>query len=197
MNKAIFLDRDGTLIKHVPYLSKPEDVALCPGTIEFAKEALAQGFLLFLFTNQSGIGRGYFTLADVESCNQRMVELIGLGDIFKETCIAPEAPEEESLYRKPSPRFIQEMLSKYNISPSESWMLGDSPLDLQAGINAKINSGYIYGDVNPIPPDISALCKTHSIPQFETLADFFGGTAFGRPKAFPQAPSEKEVIARK
>lgn len=139
MNKALFLDRDGTLIEHKPYLHKPEDVVLLPGTIEGLKLARQSDYMLFLFTNQSGIGRGYFTLEDVQHVHVRMLELIGLGpDIFTDVCIAPEHPDKPSEFRKPSPRFILEMLVKHRLSSINSWMIGDSPVDWLAGRAAGI-----------------------------------------------------------
>lgn len=140
MNKALFLDRDGTLIHDKDYLSDPAEVELIPGTIEALKQARDLGYLLFLFTNQSGIGRGYYTLEDVHACNQRMLELMGLGDdLFAAICIAPESPEQPSEYRKPSPRFILEMRAKHSLNPDQCWMVGDRESDLESATNARIH----------------------------------------------------------
>jgi D-glycero-D-manno-heptose 1,7-bisphosphate phosphatase len=162
MNKALFLDRDGTLIEHRPYLHRPEEVTLIPGTKEALHRARAAGYLLFLFTNQSGIGRGYFTLADVEAVHRRLAELIGLGpNPFTEICIAPEHPDQPSLYRKPSPRFIQEMVLKFRLEPTESWMIGDSPADWRAGLDAGVKSAAVCSGVSGseilagMPPNVS------------------------------------------
>ena len=69
MNRAIFLDRDGTLIVEKNYLHRPEDVVIFRGAGAALKKLLDAGFKLFVVTNQSGIGRGYFTLADAERVN--------------------------------------------------------------------------------------------------------------------------------
>jgi len=141
MNKALFLDRDGTLIQHKPYLHKPEEVVLLPGTADALRRAREAGYLLFLFTNQSGVGRGYFTWDDVHRVHARMVELLGLGaGLFTETCVAPEHPDTPSLYRKPSPRFILEMIGKYRLQTDRCWMIGDAPSDWEAGRLAAIKS---------------------------------------------------------
>lgn len=137
--RAIFLDRDGTLIEHVPYLASPDGVVLLPGVREALARALQLGVKLFLFTNQSGVGRGYFTLADVDSVNRRMIDLIGLGDEpFDAICIAPEHPDAPPVYRKPSPRFILETLAAYDIVSDDAWMIGDAPTDWLAGRNAGV-----------------------------------------------------------
>jgi len=137
--QALFLDRDGTLIEKRHYLSDPEDVVLIPGTREALRRARDSGVHLFLFSNQSGVGRGYFTMADVNRVNYRMLELLDLGDdLFSGVCIATERPDEPSRYRKPSPRFIEEMLEERGIATDAAWMLGDTPADWEAGLNAGV-----------------------------------------------------------
>jgi D-glycero-D-manno-heptose 1,7-bisphosphate phosphatase len=139
MSKALFLDRDGTLILDKDYLADPAGVELVAGVPAALARARALGFRLFLFTNQSGIGRGLHTLAEAESVNARMEALLGLpGTLFDGRCIAPEAPEQPSLYRKPSPRFIQEMITCHHLDPKLCWMVGDRDSDIQAGVNAGI-----------------------------------------------------------
>ena len=145
--RAVFLDRDGTLIENRHYLASPEGVALLPGVRDAVAHIRAAGAKLFLFTNQSGIGRGYFTLADVEAQHRRMLELLDLGDdLFADICIATERPDEPPVYRKPSPRFIHEMLAEHAITAEAAWMVGDSPSDWEAGINAGIHSAAIVLD---------------------------------------------------
>jgi len=147
MPQAVFLDRDGTLIENRHYLASPEGVAVLPGVREGLRVARDQGAKLFLFTNQSGVGRGYFTLADVEAVNRRMIDAIGLGnDLFAGICIAPERPDEPPVYRKPSPRFIHEMLAEHGFAAEAAWMVGDAPSDWEAGLNAGIHSAAIVRD---------------------------------------------------
>jgi len=146
--QAVFLDRDGTLIENRHYLRSPEGVAILPGVREALVRARAAGSKLFLFTNQSGVGRGYFTLDDVEAVNRRMIELLGLGDdLFAGICIAPERPDEPPVYRKPSPRFIDEMLAEHAIRAGAAWMVGDAPSDWEAGIRAGVRTAAIVRDV--------------------------------------------------
>ena len=145
--QAVFLDRDGTLIENRHYLASPEGVVILPGVSEAIARIRAAGSKLFLLTNQSGVGRGYFSLADVEAQNQKMLDLIGQGnDLFTRMCIAPERPDEPPVYRKPSPRFIHEMLAEYSLSVAAAWMVGDSPADWEAGMNAGIRVAAIVDD---------------------------------------------------
>ncbi len=139
MSKALFIDRDDTLIVDKVYLADPAGVELLPGVTEGLRRARDLGYKLFLFTNQSGIGRGYYTLDDAHRVNARMEELIGLPrPLFVEIGIAPEAPDQPSLYRKPSPRFILEMIALHQLDPAQCIMIGDRESDIEAGLNAKI-----------------------------------------------------------
>lgn len=137
--KALFLDRDGTLIVDKHYLSDPAGVELLPGVTEGLRRARELGYKLFLFSNQSGIGRGYYTMADALRVNARMEELIGLErPLFAGECLAPETPDQPTVYRKPSPRFILEMIDAHRLDPSRCIMVGDRETDVEAGLNAKI-----------------------------------------------------------
>src|SRR5271165_7028352 len=107
MNRAIFLDRDGTLIAEKNYLSRPEDVQIFPATPAGLKRLADAGFQLFIVSNQSGVGRGYFTLADVDRVNEHLAnEFAREGVRFHKIYTAPEAPDQPSLDRKPSPQFL-------------------------------------------------------------------------------------------
>lgn len=140
MPRAVFFDRDGTLIRHVHYLHQPELVEVLPGVRESLQFLREQGALLFLFTNQSGVAKGLFPLADVEAVNRRMLELLSLGDdLFTDVCIATEMPSDVPKYRKPSPRFILESLAKCGIDPTDAAMVGDNPTDWEAGVRANVN----------------------------------------------------------
>jgi D-glycero-D-manno-heptose 1,7-bisphosphate phosphatase len=144
MSKALFLDRDGTLILDKHYLADPAGVELIPGVATALARARELGYRLFLFTNQSGIARGLHTLEDTLRCNTRMEELLGLPvPLFDDICIAPEGPDEPALYRKPSPRFILESIARHRLDPAQCWMIGDREADIQAGLNAKVNAAAV------------------------------------------------------
>jgi D-glycero-D-manno-heptose 1,7-bisphosphate phosphatase len=132
--KALVLDRDGTLIEHVPYLHRPQDVRVLPEVREALAAARAAGLRLFLHTNQSGVGRGFFTVADAEACTARMIELLDLGsDLFARVCTAPEHPKDPAVYRKPSPRFAREIMAEFGFKPEEICYIGDRGSDLETG----------------------------------------------------------------
>ena len=123
MNRAVFLDRDGTIIEEKDYSSDPDQVALLPGAAEALMQLQNAGFKLFIVSNQSGVGRGYFTLADVERVNQRLVELLARDGVrFEKIYVAPEAPEEPSRGRKPSPQFLLDARDEFGIDLEQSYM---------------------------------------------------------------------------
>jgi D-glycero-D-manno-heptose 1,7-bisphosphate phosphatase len=147
--RALFLDRDGTLIFDEGYLADPRRVRLLPGVKEALHYFKSRHCLLFLFSNQSGIGRGYFTLAQAQACNQRLMELLELGnDPFASICLAPEIDDRPGGYRKPSPRFILESLKIFSLDAPHCWMVGDKLSDVEAGLAARIPSVLL----SPLPP---------------------------------------------
>lgn len=133
MKKAIIFDRDGTIIYNKHYLFDPEGVELIEGTQEgFKIFSKFKNFLFFLHTNQSGVNRGYFNLEDVHKVNERMFQKIGVNKrFFKRICIAPEIEYSDQNYRKPSIKFIDEVVKDYNINYSDIAYVGDSKCDYE------------------------------------------------------------------
>mgnify|MGYP001597844916 CR=1 FL=1 len=144
MNRAIFLDRDGTLIVEKNYLHRPEDVEMFPGTGAALKKLGAAGFKLFVVTNQSGIGRGYFTLAQAEAANARVAALLANDGVrFEKIYLAPEAPDQPSRGRKPSPQFLWDARDEFGLNLAESYMVGDKLIDLECGWNAGVKQSIL------------------------------------------------------
>lgn len=137
MNQAVFLDRDGTIIEDRHYLHRPEEVAVFPGAAAALRRLQAAGFRLFIVSNQSGVGRGYFTLADVDRVNAHLAgELPGVR--FEKVYIAPEAPDMPSRGRKPSPQFLFDARDEFGIDLGRSYVIGDKLIDLECGWNAGV-----------------------------------------------------------
>jgi D-glycero-D-manno-heptose 1,7-bisphosphate phosphatase len=144
VKRAVFFDRDGTLIQEKEYLRRPEDVVVYPGAASGLRRLQEAGFRLFIVSNQSGVGRGYFTLEDVEKVNARLTgELAGQGVEFDRVYIAPEAPEEPSRGRKPSPMFLFDAQAEFGIDLARSYMVGDKFIDLECGWNARVRKSIL------------------------------------------------------
>jgi D-glycero-D-manno-heptose 1,7-bisphosphate phosphatase len=139
MNRAVFLDRDGTIIEDKHYLHRPEEVAIFPGAAAALKRLQDAGFKLIIVSNQSGIGRGYFTLADLESVNRHLCGELGRHGVrFDKIYFAPEAPDQPSRGRKPSPQFLFDARDEFALDLGQSYMIGDKLLDLECGWNAGV-----------------------------------------------------------
>ena len=138
-NKAVFLDRDGTLIEDRDYLSRPEDMVIFPGVPDALRRLSKAGFKLIIVTNQSGVGRGYFTLADVENVHQHLIAELELKGVrFEKIYVAPEAPDQASRGRKPSPQFLFDARQEFGLDLQQSYMIGDKLIDLACGWNAGV-----------------------------------------------------------
>lgn len=144
MNRAVFLDRDGTLIVEKNYLHRPEDVEIFPGAGTALKRLVTAGFKLIIVTNQSGIGRGYYTMADAERVNDRVCQLLDQDGAHIEKCyIAPEAPDQPSRGRKPSPQFLFDARDEFGLNLGDSYMIGDKLIDLECGWNAGVKKSIL------------------------------------------------------
>ena len=180
--KALFLDRDGTLIVDKHYLADPAGVELIPGVPDALRRARDLGYKLFLFTNQSGISRGLHTLDDALRCNARMEELIGLPPpLFADVCIAPESSEEPQVYRKPSPRFILESIARHALDPAQCWMIGDREADIQAGANAGIRTAAVC--TGKYDAAGWAALAWPGVPVFPSLVEFVASLGTPHPAA--------------
>lgn len=132
MIKAVFFDRDGTLIYDYGYLSDPARVRPY-ACAKQALEMLAQnGYHFFIVSNQSGIGRGYFSEEAAHAVNRRLCSLLHPVK-FDEIVFCPHAPDQACSCRKPLPQLGLELIRKYHIDPARSFMVGDKKSDVDFG----------------------------------------------------------------
>ena len=140
--QAILLDRDGTLIEDRHYLSDPQGVTLLPGVGQGLARLSAEGCRLFIVSNQSGIGRGYFTEESVQACQRRLEELLHRFEVKLEDAVwCPHAPEESCQCRKPLPGLWHQLRKKYGLDPEHCLMIGDKKDDLLFACNARLMAG--------------------------------------------------------
>ena len=143
MNKAVFLDRDGTLNHDDGYTYKTEDFKLMPGVIE-ALNLLKGEFVFFIVTNQSGVGREYYSLDDVHKYNDKMIiELSGEGIEIKKIYICPHGPDDGCDCRKPSTKYVLDAAKEFDIDLAKSFVIGDHPCDVEMGKRAGCRSVYL------------------------------------------------------
>jgi D,D-heptose 1,7-bisphosphate phosphatase len=158
-NKArpcLFLDRDGVIIKNVPYSKDPSQVELMLGIGELIRKAKALNFLVIVVTNQSGIGRGWLTLQDYQNMTDRMLELLRVENAVPDKIyFAPyyeksTMPEflKNSHWRKPGIGMFQEAIKDFQIDLNRSVMVGDRASDLEAAEKAGVARKYLLHSVD-------------------------------------------------
>src|SRR6266404_6666244 len=138
---AIFLDRDGTLIEEVNYLSRVEDLMLFPFSAAAVRQLKESGFLVIVVTNQSGIGRDVYDEAAMHRIHaQIQMELSGAIDAFY---FCPHLPCDGCRCRKPNLGMIETANADFDIDMENSWMVGDKKIDVETGYNAKIRTAFV------------------------------------------------------
>ena len=142
--RNILLDRDGTVIEDRHYLSDPAGVTPFPGAGEALAALAAAGCRLFLVTNQSGIGRGYFTLADLEACQQRLADLLApFGVTFTDVAYCPHGPEADCHCRKPHTGMWETLRQRHGLDPAETVIIGDKRDDIGVATGASLGAGIL------------------------------------------------------
>ncbi|MBU6214519.1 HAD-IIIA family hydrolase [Patescibacteria group bacterium] len=138
--RAVFLDRDGVVIKDKRYLHRVEEVELMPGIISTLRRLQRLGYLLIIATNQSGIGRKLFTRTATDRVNSYLQTLLKKhGIILSDIFVCPHSPDKRCNCRKPAPGLLLMAAKKYGIALARSYLIGDAPRDIAAGkwVNCK------------------------------------------------------------
>lgn len=134
--RFVLLDRDGTLNVERHYLADPRDLELLPGTVDGLRLLRDMGLGLVVLTNQSGIGRGYFTQNDLQAVHLRLRYLLGEANIqLNGIYHCPHAPHERCLCRKPLPGLALTAAAELYFDPSQSFVIGDKRADVDLGRN--------------------------------------------------------------
>jgi len=134
MNKAVFLDRDGTIARDVHYCRRPEDFELLSTVPEAIKLLNENGFKVVIITNQSGIARGYFTEETLAQIHQKMEnELAKYGAWVDAIYHCPHHPDDGCQCRKPKTALFLKAAEEHNIAPKNSYVVGDQQMDIDAG----------------------------------------------------------------
>ncbi|WP_299168307.1 HAD-IIIA family hydrolase [uncultured Arthrobacter sp.] len=131
--KAVFLDRDGTIVVDVPYNGDPEQVVAMPGARKTLDALRAAGMPLGVLTNQSGIARGLLTHDQVEAVNKRVENVLGPFDVWE---ICPHGPSDGCNCRKPAPGMILRACKKLGLNPQDVAFIGDIGPDVEAAAAA-------------------------------------------------------------
>ncbi len=165
--KAIFIDRDGTINKYVGFLRSIDDFELLPGAIEAISKINESGYLAILVTNQPVIARGEISIDELQKIHNKMETLLGEGGAYLDAIYyCPHHPNRgyrnerveykiECECRKPKPGMLIEATKDYNIDLSQSWMVGDGENDIKAGLAAGCKTALISDDNISFGQDIT------------------------------------------
>jgi D-glycero-D-manno-heptose 1,7-bisphosphate phosphatase len=161
--RAVFFDRDGTLMEEVEYCSDPAKVKVVSGVPEALDELKKAGYLAIVISNQSGIGRGLFSEAQYTAVQQELLRQIGSGRIDA-SYFCPDAPGVPSLRRKPAPGMVLEAAAEFQVDLAASFLVGDKASDIECGRRAGtrtilVRTGYgaaLKRDSGFVAPDFIA-----------------------------------------
>ncbi len=152
--KAVFLDRDGTLVHPAPYPSRPDQLRLFDGVGPALRRLRARGFLLIVVTNQSGVARGFFDRAVLDDLHAHLrwmldregVVLDAIYDCPHHPSVAMASGPDPCSCRKPRPGMLVQAAADFGLDLGRSWMVGDAVSDVEAGRNAGCFTVLLRGD---------------------------------------------------
>lgn len=138
-SRAVFLDRDGTLIRDVDYCSNPKQVHVFENVPAALRRLKTKGYKLIIITNQSGIGRGFFTLDQYRAVEAEMLRQLG-DNLIDATYFCPDTPQQPSQCRKPAPGMVLQAARDHRVDLAHSFFIGDKEIDAECGRNAGVRT---------------------------------------------------------
>ena len=139
LSPAIFIDRDGTIMQDADYCSDAREVKIFPRVAEALRRLKSKGFKLIIITNQSGIGRGFFTVEQYRAVEAEVLRQLGDG-LIDATYFCPDVPGQHSSCRKPAPGMIVEATREHQIDLARSFLIGDKEIDAECGRNVGVRT---------------------------------------------------------
>ena len=165
LRPALFIDRDGTLIEEIDHCHNPDHIRIYPGAAAELVRSRSLGWVNIIITNQSGIGRGYFSEEQFHSVQRELNRQ--LGHTIDATYMCPDLPDSQSDRRKPAPGMILEAAAEHGIDLKRSFMIGDKQIDIECGQNAGVRTILVstgYGrNLQDCHPDFRAPTVTEAI----------------------------------
>jgi D-glycero-D-manno-heptose 1,7-bisphosphate phosphatase len=152
LKRVIFLDRDGVINIDKHYLYRVEDFEFMDGLIELLIHLKELGYIFVIVTNQSGVGRGYYSIDDLDILHSWLEDELKKYSIeFFDICYCPHIPDDSCICRKPNIGMIESISSKIDIDFKNSWLIGDKESDIQTALNSGIkNSILVSNDLKKI-----------------------------------------------
>ena len=170
LSAAVFIDRDGTIIEDANYCSHPKQVKVFPGVPQALRRLKSNGFKLIVITNQSGIGRGFFTVDEYRSVESEVARQLG-HDLIAATYFCPDVPGQLSSHRKPAPGMIFQAQRDHQIDLTRSFFIGDKEIDVECGRNAGVRTIRVHTGLE----DISGSAADWTAKDFPAAAQIILG----------------------
>jgi histidinol-phosphate phosphatase family protein len=139
LSPAVFIDRDGTIMEDCVYCSDPKNVKIFPGVPDALRRLKSNGFKLIIITNQSGIGRGLFTVDQYRAVQAELLRQLG-DRLIDATYFCPDVPSQHSTHRKPAAGMVFEATREHQIDLSRSFLIGDNEIDVECAHNAGVRA---------------------------------------------------------
>ena len=136
---AVFVDRDGTLMEDADYCSDARQVHVFPGVPEALRKLRTKGYKIIVITNQSGLGRGFFTLDQYRAVEAETLRQVGEG-LIDATYFCPDVPGKPSKCRKPNPAMVLQAARDHRVDLRRSVFVGDKEIDAECGHNAGVKA---------------------------------------------------------
>ena len=177
--KALFLDRDGVINIDHGYVHKIEDFDFIDGIFDMARLAIAKGYVIFIVTNQAGIGRGYYSEKQFKVLSNWMSHRFKMnGVIINKIFFSPYHPlhgigvyKRDHISRKPRPGMINDAKLEYNLALEKCILIGNSETDIKAGLAAGVGTNILFG--NSFDTDNLKTCNYHQITHLSDAVQYF------------------------
>jgi D-glycero-D-manno-heptose 1,7-bisphosphate phosphatase len=178
VNKAIFLDRDGTINEDKGYVSSWNEWEWIPKTFEALEVFKELGFLTIIITNQSGIARKYYSEEAMQGLHRKVQEELQKKELpFTDIYFSPHHPDfsqvpAEEIQRKPDPGMILDAAKKWDIDLNKSYMVGDKRTDIEAALNAGVEPVLVLTGKGLETKNMLSSEKNSKVATFDKLWDF-------------------------
>ena len=170
--RFVVLDRDGTIIVEKNYLSEPDQVELLPGVVNGLQKLVDIGLGLVVVTNQSGIGRGFFTESKLKQINQRMTNLLSEhGIVLDGIYHCPHTPQDDCQCRKPRTGLLDMAAKENGFDPAACFVVGDKESDIELGKRAGATTILVTTGYGQETANNSAVQPDFTLPGLEETTD--------------------------
>lgn len=177
-NKAVFLDRDGTVTIGTPTFERVDslgEVQLLPNTLEALKLLASLDYKVFIVTNQAGLSEGLISMAEFNEINNKVLKLIEPSGIkIQKTYLCPHGEHDNCDCRKPKPKLLFDAAKEYDVDLTDSWMIGDRPSDVLTGVHAGTKTILVKTGV----PTVECDEATATLPSLLEAVKYISGSLY-------------------